>query len=707
MTIKQGSIRAGLVFQVKSAVGESTIAAAEATLAKRLYDGLLTNRRIVVLGPSSPSSYNFIGAHSASRLPIISFLIKGPADAEGRSRFLHSSFVCAVLNDVFGIQVSGGCACAGPYALRILGIGVAASMALETLLLEQSEIMRPAFVRLSLPYFTSDSELEYALAALNAVADHGWRLLPIYCMVAKTGEWRHRTWARSFPKRRWLAHMRFPPVSQHDDSFISGARHVGTCATKSLSTENTLETRLRIQLEDGIRLLEHCGEQHVCSSQSKLQDSTKYSSCVFKNHEADQIGISATSLPKWSHAHVNHEGLTTTSKNYSSVDLFDNQSAETLRWFMFPSEGANILQNVLSRENPRCTPSMFLSLLVHLNPGQTIGVMNPLQYSDTVLISGAGAVSPLRKTEHFPAFGEIHAVERPDMIYIDMPRSKSRKYPLQGLANLHGTQGGLGFQRALEHIRSNAPVVKLRKKDTGAEHIPDMLSDASNSREITVSDSSKLPSIQNEVTNASKSRIFCSASTSYGNAVVHNCEVRTFASSRFFAVPPNKLLRLVTKAVTDWNMISPGDRLLLGLSGGKDSLAMLHLLSALKRRFPPGFFEFSCCTIDPMSDAFNPRPLISYVESLGIQYHYNEENIIEMAAKHMSGDSICAFCARMKRGALYSCMREHGYNKLVLAQHLDDVVESFFLSAMHNGVIRTMKAAYVVCDTFSNITPFS
>jgi hypothetical protein len=62
----------------------------------------------------------------------------------------------------------------------------------------------------------------------------------------------------------------------------------------------------------------------------------------------------------------------------------------------------------------------------------------------------------------------------------------------------------------------------------------------------------------------------------------------------------------------------------------------------------------------------------------------------------MSGDSICAFCARMKRGALYSCMREHGYNKLVLAQHLDDVVESFLMSTMHNGLIRTMKAAYVV-----------
>jgi len=67
-----------------------------------------------------------------------------------------------------------------------------------------------------------------------------------------------------------------------------------------------------------------------------------------------------------------------------------------------------------------------------------------------------------------------------------------------------------------------------------------------------------------------------------------------------------------------------------------------------------------------------------------------------MAETHMAGDSICAFCARMKRGALYSTMRRHGYNKLVLAQHLDDVVESFLMSTMHNGLIRTMKAAYVV-----------
>ena len=73
------------------------------------------------------------------------------------------------------------------------------------------------------------------------------------------------------------------------------------------------------------------------------------------------------------------------------------------------------------------------------------------------------------------------------------------------------------------------------------------------------------------------------------------------------------------------------------------------------------------------------------MKSLGLEYHYLDEKIMAMAENHMSGDSICAFCARMKRGALYSCCRREGYNKLVLAQHLDDCVESFLMSTMYNG----------------------
>ena len=171
---------------------------------------------------------------------------------------------------------------------------------------------------------------------------------------------------------------------------------------------------------------------------------------------------------------------------------------------------------------------------------------------------------------------------------------------------------------------------------------------------------------------------------------------RSKRRSKKLAKPPAKILKPLNQALNDFGMIEKGDRVLLGLSGGKDSLAMLHLLLYVKSRFPPGYFTLACATVDPGTEAFNPRPLIPYVKSLGLEYHYLDEKIMAMAENHMSGDSICAFCARMKRGALYSCCRREGYNKLVLAQHLDDCVESFLMSTMYNGSMRTMKAKYVI-----------
>lgn len=165
-----------------------------------------------------------------------------------------------------------------------------------------------------------------------------------------------------------------------------------------------------------------------------------------------------------------------------------------------------------------------------------------------------------------------------------------------------------------------------------------------------------------------------------------------------FAKPPTKLMKQLKKAVVEWDMIRPRDRLLLGLSGGKDSLALLHCLVEFQKRFAPEErFELACATVDPGTEAYNPRPLIPYLESLGITYHYLDTPIMAMASSGvMRGDSICAFCSRMKRGALYSCCREHGYTTLVLGQHLDDFAESFVMSAFMNGVLRTMKTNYVI-----------
>jgi len=157
---------------------------------------------------------------------------------------------------------------------------------------------------------------------------------------------------------------------------------------------------------------------------------------------------------------------------------------------------------------------------------------------------------------------------------------------------------------------------------------------------------------------------------------------------------PKRLKRVAGKAITDFGMIKEGDKILLGLSGGKDSLSLLHLLLHFQRHAPIKF-EIAAMTVDPLSDSFDPSPLIPYLKSLNIEYFYVKEAILEMADKHMSGDSYCSFCARIKRGIMYSTARKHGYNVLALAQHLDDLAESFLMSAFHGGQLKTMKAHYV------------
>jgi hypothetical protein len=120
--------------------------------------------------------------------------------------------------------------------------------------------------------------------------------------------------------------------------------------------------------------------------------------------------------------------------------------------------------------------------------------------------------------------------------------------------------------------------------------------------------------------------------------------------------PPKKITKLVGQAILEWGMIEEGDKLLLGLSGGKDSLALLHILLAIQKRAPINF-DIACATVDPQTASFDPSPLIPYVQSLGVVYHYLSHPIVEMAKSKLQGDSLCAFCSRFKRGLLYSCCR--------------------------------------------------
>ncbi|MDJ0805779.1 MAG: ATP-binding protein [Gammaproteobacteria bacterium] len=161
--------------------------------------------------------------------------------------------------------------------------------------------------------------------------------------------------------------------------------------------------------------------------------------------------------------------------------------------------------------------------------------------------------------------------------------------------------------------------------------------------------------------------------------------------------PPKSLLRKVGRAIADYKMIRDGDRILLGVSGGKDSLSLLQILRHLQT-YAPVHFELGVITVDPQVEGFDPKPLQTYYDEWGLPWFYREQPIMDEAKTRLDGDSFCAYCARMKRGIMYTTCRQEGYNVLALAQHLDDLAESLMMSIFHGGQLRTMKACYTNDD---------
>lgn len=167
------SIRAGLVFRLKNAVGQETIEELEyAVVAK------------AIASWSANDNIHILGSRTSTRLSIVSFIIKHG------TRYLHHNFVVALLNDLFGIQARGGCSCAGPYGHRLLGIDLERSHLFQEAINSGCEGIKPGWVRVNFNYFCSLEETDYILGAVNFIADHGWKLLPRYDFHADSGLWR-------------------------------------------------------------------------------------------------------------------------------------------------------------------------------------------------------------------------------------------------------------------------------------------------------------------------------------------------------------------------------------------------------------------------------------------------------------------------------------------------------------------------------------
>jgi selenocysteine lyase/cysteine desulfurase/LmbE family N-acetylglucosaminyl deacetylase len=185
-----GAIRAGLVFQLKDAVGTELIQAREEAFWRRALTSWETDPNIVVLGDTQ-----------ADRLSIVSFVLRhGP-------RYLHHNFVVAVLNDLFGIQSRGGCSCAGPYGHRLLGIDLDLSHAFQREITKGCEGIKPGWTRLNFNYFINPAACDYLIEAVHLIAQDGWKLLTDYRFEPATGLWHHAD-ARKEPPLR-LSQVRY------------------------------------------------------------------------------------------------------------------------------------------------------------------------------------------------------------------------------------------------------------------------------------------------------------------------------------------------------------------------------------------------------------------------------------------------------------------------------------------------------------------
>ncbi|XP_037087673.1 uncharacterized protein LOC119108199 [Pollicipes pollicipes] len=567
------AVRAGLVLQLKEALGPEQIRLWDDAIVSRFLREARSMPKLVLLGPR---------ATSCPRLPIFSFLVATPSGA-----FLHHNFVAALLNDLLGVQTRGGCACAGPYAQDLLGIDETLAERYERTIAEDSrldrthlrrqgeyssyELLRPGFTRVTLSYLLSEDELEHVITALRLVSEHGWKLLPQYRVNPETGEWRHHS-NLVLKERRWLGDIRYGSgrMEYRQRSAHPPAPELRACAARARALIDSAKKNCPRQVPD---------------------------------HSA----------------------------------MFDAAATE-LRWFLLPNEARLMLHGTAMTMRPPFKPRVY---------------------------SGQGRM----------ALGRRRAMSE--------SRDPPGPQPLQYAGSLDRDRGR---PARAPPAAASSPI----DTPTRPPHMKQRAMSVSCGTDRRLSDTRFLAQ---ELHN-----LFFSGAASPPSPA-HRAPAKAQPTGPQWHAPPRAIFKKTAEAIEEFSMLRPDDRVLVCLSGGKDSLSLLHVLRqyqfvAASRGAP---FHLAAVTVDPQSSAYDPRPLRPYLAKLGVPYYYEVQGILRQA-EEVECSSICSFCSRMKRGRLYAAARRQGYNVLAFGQHLDDVSESFLMSVFHNGRLRTMKACYAVTE---------
>ena len=155
-----------------------------------------------------------------------------------------------------------------------------------------------------------------------------------------------------------------------------------------------------------------------------------------------------------------------------------------------------------------------------------------------------------------------------------------------------------------------------------------------------------------------------------------------------------RLAKKVTKAITEYNLIEDGDRVMVGLSGGKDSWALLNILDVLRKRAPISF-SLVAVTVDSGYDGYRHDLIATTCEQRGWEYRIEHTGIGGVMEDLLDGATPCSLCARLRRGVLYRLATEVGATKIALGHHLDDFIETLLLNLFFAGALKAMPARLV------------
>lgn len=151
-----------------------------------------------------------------------------------------------------------------------------------------------------------------------------------------------------------------------------------------------------------------------------------------------------------------------------------------------------------------------------------------------------------------------------------------------------------------------------------------------------------------------------------------------------------RILGQIRKAVTEYKMIEQGDKIAIGISGGKDSMLLLYAMK-LYQKFSPLKFDLAAITVDMGFENFDLSPIVEFCEKIEVPYYIIKTDIAEVVFDIRKEKNPCSLCAKMRRGALHNKVLDIGFNKIALGHHGDDALETLFLSIFYEGRMSTFK----------------